>query len=65
VLRFAGSETDLFKSLQFELGAIDVGGGVGDVEFGDFGSGYAAGVGDVEADGDGGTGGDRSRNVKL
>ncbi len=47
---FAGSETDFGKALQFALGAIDLRGGVGDVELRDFGSGHAAGVGDVEAD---------------
>ena len=54
---FAGSETDLDEALQLAFGAIGLRGGVGDVELGDLGSGHVAGVGDVEADRNRGTGG--------
>src|SRR5580704_2193103 len=50
VLGFAGSETDFGEALQLALRAVDLSGGVGDVELCDLGSGHAAGVGDVEAD---------------
>ena len=50
VLGFAGSEADLRKSLQLALGPVNLRGGVGDIKLRDFGSGHAAGVGDVEAD---------------
>ncbi len=52
VAGFAGGEADFLESLEFALGADGFGGWIGDVELGDFCSGYRAGVGDVEADGD-------------
>ena len=53
VFGFAGSETDFFKALEFALGADGLGGWIGDVELGDIRAGDVAGVGYVEADGDG------------
>src|ERR1035437_9126013 len=64
MLGFAGGHANLFKALQFALGASGFGGGVGDVELGYFSSGHAAGVADVEADRDGRAGGGRRRHFE-
>lgn len=57
VLGLAGSEADLFKALRLALRGADSGGGIRDVDMGDFGADHLAGVGAVEAGRDRGTGG--------
>ncbi len=62
VFGFAWSEPDFLKSLQLALGALGLGGWIGDIKLGDFRSGHAAGIGYVEADRDGGARCGRGRN---
>lgn len=50
VLGFAGGEADFFEAFKLAFGAGYFRIGFGDVELGNFGSGDATGVGDVEGD---------------
>ena len=57
VFGLAGIETNFLEAFQLALRTIGLRGRIGDVELSHFSAGDAAGIGDVEADGDRGAGG--------